>query len=29
MDPTVIRLADSLDELAGFLAAHSEPAWAE
>jgi hypothetical protein len=29
MDPTVIRLADALDELAEFLAGHSEPAWAD
>lgn len=29
MDPDVIRLADTLDELASFLMAHSEPTWGE
>lgn len=29
MDPDVLRLADALDELAQFLAAHSAPFWAD
>jgi hypothetical protein len=29
MDPDVLRLADALDDLAAFLAAHGEPSWAE
>jgi len=29
MDPDVLRLADALDDLASFLAAHRERDWAE
>ncbi len=29
MDPDVLRLADALDDLAAFLAAHGERSWAE
>ncbi len=29
MDPDAVRLADALDDLAAFLAAHKEGRWAE